>query len=57
MVNISPSSKLNNVRYEIRGDLAKRAYDLEKSGTQITHLNIGNPASYGLIAPDGVPFV
>ena len=52
MVNISPSSKLNNVRYEIRGDLAKRAYDLEKSGTQITHLNIGNPASYGLIAPD-----
>ena len=52
MVNISPSSKLNNVRYEIRGDLAKRAYELEKSGTQITHLNIGNPASYGLIAPD-----
>jgi len=52
MASISPSSKLNNVRYEIRGDLAKRAYELERSGTQITHLNIGNPASYGLIAPD-----
>lgn len=46
------SKRLNNVRYEIRGDLAGRAYELERRGLEIVHLNIGNPGRFGFRAPE-----
>ena len=49
---IKPSSQLANVRYEIRGPLARRAYELEKAGHEIIKLNIGNPGAFGFRAPE-----
>jgi len=47
-----PSSRLANVRYEIRGSLARRAEELEKNGYEIIKLNIGNPGAFGFRAPE-----
>ncbi len=33
--NLSPSSSLADVRYEIRGPLARRAHELERPGYEI----------------------
>jgi alanine-synthesizing transaminase len=49
---IRPSSQLANVRYEIRGPLARRAAELERSGYEIIRLNIGNPGAFGFRAPE-----
>ncbi len=49
---IAPSSTLTNVRYEIRGPLAKRALEMEKAGAEIIKLNIGNPGIFGFKAPE-----
>jgi alanine-synthesizing transaminase len=49
---MQPSSHLAEVRYEIRGPLARRARELEASGRDIVHLNIGNPGRFGFRAPD-----
>lgn len=46
------SPSLNEVRYEIRGDLAHRARELEAQGHRIDRLNIGNPGIYGFKTPD-----
>ncbi|MEN7342272.1 MAG: aminotransferase class I/II-fold pyridoxal phosphate-dependent enzyme [Pseudomonadota bacterium] len=46
------SSRLNNVRYEIRGTLSKRAHEMEKRGHEIVHLNIGNPGRFGFRTPE-----
>jgi alanine-synthesizing transaminase len=46
------SPSLNEVRYEIRGDLAHRARELEARGHRIDRLNIGNPGIYGFRTPD-----
>ena len=46
------SERLAEVRYEIRGSLARRAYALEKRGYEIVHLNIGNPGRFGFRAPE-----
>jgi alanine-synthesizing transaminase len=43
---IRPSDSTRNVRYEIRGGLARRALELERQGYEIVSLNIGNPAAY-----------
>lgn len=48
------SHYLNDVRYEIRGSLAHRADVLERSGFEITKLNIGNPGAFGLRMPDSM---
>jgi alanine-synthesizing transaminase len=40
---IRPSESLKNVRYEIRGRLARRAHELQRQGYEIVSLNIGNP--------------
>jgi len=50
--NYQPSKSLENVRYEIRGDLAKRAHELELQGYEIIHLNIGNPGRFGFRTPE-----
>jgi alanine-synthesizing transaminase len=49
---IKASSQLANVRYEIRGPLARRAAELEKAGYEIIKLNIGNPGAFGFRAPE-----
>lgn len=48
---ITPSPRLAQVRYEIRGTLARRARELEAAGHEIMHLNIGNPGRFGFRAP------
>lgn len=52
MRTIRPSSSLANVRYEIRGDLARRAYEMERLGYEIIPLNIGNPGLFGFRTPE-----
>jgi alanine-synthesizing transaminase len=43
---------LKQVRYEIRGRLARRAHELERQGYEIVSLNIGNPRAFGLRTPE-----
>ena len=45
-------SRLSEVRYEIRGELARRARDLEAQGRTLIKLNIGNPGAFGFRAPE-----
>lgn len=52
MRTIRPSSGLANVRYEIRGDLARRANEMERMGHDIIPLNIGNPGVFGFRTPE-----
>lgn len=49
---IEPSAALADVKYEIRGQLANRAYELEKRGYEIISLNIGNPGLFGFRTPE-----
>ncbi len=49
---IKASEALNDVRYEIRGQLANRALELEKRGYEIISLNIGNPGLFGFRTPE-----
>jgi len=44
--------RLSEVRYEIRGELARRALELEARGRTLIKLNIGNPGAFGFRAPD-----
>ncbi len=46
------SEGLANVRYEIRGKLARRAQALERQGYDIVSLNIGNPYAFGFRTPE-----
>ena len=46
------SDGLANVRYEIRGKLARRASALERLGYDIISLNIGNPYAFGFRTPE-----
>ena len=43
---------LEGVRYEIRGELASRAVELERQGYEIISLNIGNPGLFGYRTPE-----
>ena len=49
---IQTASRVADVRYEIRGPLARRAHELEAQGHEILHLNVGNPGAFGLHAPE-----
>lgn len=51
---IKKSSKLDNVLYDIRGPVLDEAKRLEEEGYQVLKLNTGNPAPFGLLAPDEV---
>jgi alanine-synthesizing transaminase len=46
------STALANVRYEIRGQLARRAHEMERLGYDIVSLNIGNPGAFGFRTPE-----
>lgn len=48
---IVPSSRLADVRYDIRGPLSRRARELEGEGRDILRLNIGNPGVFGFQTP------
>jgi alanine-synthesizing transaminase len=54
MSKLQPSKHLANVRYEIRGPLARRADELERKGYDIIKLNIGNPAAFGFRTPESM---
>ena len=49
---IKTNDILEGVRYEIRGELAARAVDLERQGYEIISLNIGNPGLFGYRTPE-----
>jgi alanine-synthesizing transaminase len=49
---IKTNKILEGVRYEIRGELAARATELERQGYEITSLNIGNPGLFGFRTPE-----
>ena len=50
--DVPVSDALSDVRYEIRGQLANRAAELEKRGYEIVSLNIGNPGLFGFRTPE-----
>lgn len=49
---LESSQRLKDVRYEIRGALARRALELERQGYEIISLNIGNPGMFGFRTPE-----
>jgi alanine-synthesizing transaminase len=51
---VPQASRLRDVRYDIRGPVLRRARQLEADGHQILKLNLGNPAPFGLNAPEDV---
>jgi alanine-synthesizing transaminase len=51
---VAQASRLKNVRYDIRGPVLRRAQELEAAGHQILKLNLGNPAPWGLHAPEPI---
>ena len=51
-LTVRPSPGLANVRYEIRGKLARRALEMERMGYDIVSLNIGNPGAFGFRTPE-----
>ena len=51
---ISKSNKLDDVLYDIRGPILKKANEIEASGREVIKLNIGNPAPFGFNAPDHI---
>jgi alanine-synthesizing transaminase len=53
-VRVPQAGRLRDVRYDIRGPVLSRARQLEAQGHQILKLNLGNPAPFGLDAPDEV---
>ena len=53
-MKIMKSTKLHNVRYDIRGRITTTATQMELEGTEIIKLNTGNPAAFGFIPPDNL---
>jgi alanine-synthesizing transaminase len=49
---VATSNALNEVKYEIRGKLARRAYEMERQGYEVVSLNIGNPGLFGFRTPE-----
>ena len=54
MKDFRQADKLKDVCYDIRGPALKKAQMLEEEGYRIHKLNIGNPAPFGLFAPDEI---
>ncbi|RZU53172.1 alanine-synthesizing transaminase [Krasilnikovia cinnamomea] len=49
---VAQADRLRDVRYDIRGPVLRRAQELEAAGHRILKLNLGNPAPWGLNAPE-----
>ncbi|MGB7962349.1 MAG: pyridoxal phosphate-dependent aminotransferase [Propionicimonas sp.] len=54
MRTIKQSSKLLDVRYDVRGPILVEAHRLEAEGHKVMKLNIGNPAPFGFEAPEAI---
>ena len=54
---IATRTRLTEVRYEIRGELARRARELEGQGRKLIKLNIGNPGAFGFRAPEHLSLI
>ena len=52
--SLRASEHLHEVKYEIRGALARRAEHLEREGHEIIKLNIGNPGAFGFRMPESM---
>ena len=48
------SHKLDYVSYDVRGPVLEEAEKMESQGIRILKLNIGNPAPFGLMAPEEI---
>ena len=48
------SHKLDYVSYDVRGPVLEEAEKMEAQGIRILKLNIGNPAPFGLMAPEEI---
>ncbi|MFY7827700.1 MAG: pyridoxal phosphate-dependent aminotransferase [Flectobacillus sp.] len=53
-MEILKSSRLDALRYDIRGPVYEKALQLQREGYKITSLNIGNPAAFGFETPDEI---
>ncbi|HEX2902861.1 MAG TPA: pyridoxal phosphate-dependent aminotransferase [Jatrophihabitans sp.] len=53
-MHLDQSLKLSGVSYDIRGPVMEEAKRLEEAGHRILKLNIGNPATFELTAPDEI---
>ena len=51
---ILQSTKLQDVRYDVRGPILEEAHRLEAEGHKVMKLNIGNPAPFGFEAPESI---
>ena len=51
---IEKASKLDNVRYEIRGPVLDEANRMIADGAKVLKLNIGNPAPVGFTTPEEI---
>ncbi len=54
MHDFNKSEKLENVCYDIRGQVQQEARRLEEEGHRILKLNIGNPGAFGLDIPEEI---
>jgi alanine-synthesizing transaminase len=54
MKDLKKSAKLDNVLYDIRGPVLDAANQMEEEGIKILKLNTGNPAPFGIFAPDEI---
>ena len=54
MKEYAKSHKLDYVSYDVRGPVLAEADRMQAEGAQILKLNIGNPAPFGLMAPDEI---
>ena len=48
------ANHLDSVRYEIRGKIARKSYELRLLGVNILELNIGNPGAFDFRVPDNM---
>ncbi|MCY0905222.1 pyridoxal phosphate-dependent aminotransferase [Arthrobacter sp. H14-L1] len=54
MPQMQYSSKLRDVRYELRGPILQAAKEMEAQGHRILRMNLGDPAPFGLEAPESI---
>ncbi len=54
MKEFEKASRLENLKYDIRGPIYQKSLELESQGYKIINLNIGNPAPFGFDAPDEI---
>ncbi|MDF2497473.1 pyridoxal phosphate-dependent aminotransferase [Arthrobacter koreensis] len=48
------SSRLQNIRYDLRGPVQAVAKQMEAAGQRILKMNLGDPAPFGLEAPESI---